>query len=301
MIKLKTHIIACVVMIMSLTNCTKKSLIKKKIDINAIQPKIDAQEINIEEQPRVTIWVHGTKSVGKISDRIHATHEQGLLHITSIPPRYHLGDMIKTISQADPIRYPMEHCYAFGWSGALSFEARQKEAQKLYDAIKLLIKHYQTSYNATPIITLITHSHGGNVVLNLATIKDPHDDFVIDQAILLACPVQNETKHLIEDPIFKKIYAFYSTMDMLQILDPQGMYITEHNKERKLELSQRQFPHNPKLRQTRLKIDKVGLPHAGFILCKFVKLLPGLVDETERWEHEQPSTENQERLLIITT
>ncbi len=306
MIKTALFIIMCFIILICASSCSyRKELVKKKISLqgkqnisSAIKPQNTIKEQ--AELPRITVWIHGTKGFGRISEFVHAMREKGLVHYSCISKGYRLGEMIKTLSQADPVRFPQEHCYAFGWSGELSFDARKKEARNLYNALNLLIDEYTIKYNTPPMLTLITHSHGGNVALNLANIKDSHSKLCIDQMILLACPVQDETKDLVTNPFFKRIYSFYSTSDMMQILDPQGLYKTEHNDQRHLAFSERQFDVNPKLRQTKLKINGHGVAHAGFIMCSFIKLLPSLIDETELWERELPSKENQERLLHIT-
>jgi len=55
-----------------------------------------------------------------------------------------------------------------------------------------------------PKVTLISHSHGGNVALNLAAIAEKESPLSIERLILLACPVQQETAALVDAPMFKK-------------------------------------------------------------------------------------------------
>ena len=75
--------------------------------------------------------------------------------------------------------------------------------------------------------------------------------------------------HLINDPLFKKIYSLYSTMDMVQILDPQKIKTPG-----KAPLfSQRKFPSCPQLIQVRLKCEGRGLLHIDFVLNKFTRCL----------------------------
>lgn len=162
-----------------------------------------------------------------------------------------------------------------------------------------MVVEYESKYGVKPEITLITHSHGGNVVLNMAALKDNDGDFAV-QAILLACPVQHETKELVADPFFKKVYSFYSTSDILQIIDPQGMYKTDTNQKRHFELSKREFPVSDNLRQAQLRINGFGIMHIGFTLERFIELLPDIVSHTEQWEREEKSIEGQERILYIT-
>ena len=38
---------------------------------------------------------------------------------------------------------------------------------------------------------------------------------------MMACPVQAKTMECIKDPMFKRIYSLYSSLDFVQILAPQ--------------------------------------------------------------------------------
>lgn len=295
------YILSISLLSLFIAGCGKKPILKKKVNlkIHTTQTKV----INKAETtgPRVTVWVHGTKNYLGKCNFIHALPTNGMTHVSDIPKPYQIASAIKSLSDSNPIRFPFEHCHVFGWPGTLSFKARQEEAQKLYTALTLLSKQYEQQYGTKPNITLITHSHGGNVVLNLARIKNDQHPLSIANTIILACPVQHETKELINNPLFGTIYAYYSAADMQQILDPQGLYITEHNQKRHLEFSGRMFPMYPNVRQAKLRINGHGISHVDFTLSKFTKFLPGIVDETEQWEREQPSQAGQERLLTIVT
>lgn len=297
-------LLVMILLIGSLTSgCGHKGSIKKKIDLKHIkEQKALATHIDAESQaPRITIWIHGTKSLGPVSNYFHGCPQAGLMHISNVPNVYRIAGVIKALAKADPFRFPLEHCHLFGWSGDLNFEGRKKEAKKLYDALKLLSANYKDKYGIVPAITLITHSHGGNVALNLVNVKDATNTLIIDKAILLACPVQHETKELVKDPMFKQLFSFYSTSDLLQVIDPQGLYCTEHNPKKHLEFSDRQFPISKNVYQAKLRINGHGVAHVGFILQSFSKLLPSLIDAAEKWEHEAPSIEGQERVLSIMT
>lgn len=247
---------------------------------------------------RVTIWVHGTKTSGGFSSFVHAA-PLGLRHVNELSRLYRLKNFTKALATADPDNFPLEHFYAFGWSGALNFEKRKDAARNLYQAIKKLMSEYEVQYGCKPDITLITHSHGGNVALNLAAVKDADTDFTL-RAILLACPVQHETKKLVHDILFSKIYSFYSTSDMLQIIDPQGLYKTEDNDKRHVEFSERQFPACDNLYQAQLKINGHGIAHIGFILERFTMLLPQIINQIDCWAAQEPIAQAQERILQIT-
>jgi len=60
----------------------------------------------------------------------------------------------------------VRHYYVFGWSGLLSQHKRRQEALRLLNELTEEVKKFKKR-NITPKITIISHSHGGNVVLNM--------------------------------------------------------------------------------------------------------------------------------------
>ncbi len=284
--------------IFPLASCSQKKTIQKTVRV--AKKSKPAQATSQSAIPRITVWIHGTKSWGNISDHIHATKHQGLAHHTTITESYRIGGVIQSLIASDPAQFPAEHFYVFGWSGKLSFDERMVESKKLQSALHLLVENYRIKYGIAPHLTLIAHSHGGNVALNLCHVYDEKDPVIISQLILLACPVQHETKHLIAHDMFEKVYSLYSSADTLQVLDPQGMYLTEHNKKRHLEFSDRRFPIYPNLRQVKLKINGHGIIHIGFITKSFIRMLPYILDEVEQWHLEAPADKLEKELLIKT-
>lgn len=118
--------------------------------------------------------------------------------------------------------------YTFGWSGLLSYEMREKEGIFLYNKIKNLVKKLKNE-NLKPKINIITYSHGGTVALNMAKVYKK--DFKINNLILLGMPVQRDTDYLINCPVFKNIYHFYSTSDYVQTIDhASSKYFECHRK-----------------------------------------------------------------------
>lgn len=113
--------------------------------------------------------------------------------------------------------------YTYGWSGLLSHSERYKEAEKFYYALQQQIAIMQQQHPLHKIhIRLVCYSHGGSVALNIATVQDkahPQQPISIDELILLGLPVQRETDSNIFNPIFKKIYHFYSRKDVIQTMD----------------------------------------------------------------------------------
>jgi hypothetical protein len=195
-----------------------------------------------EQTPSITVWIHGTRGFKPLDEFVHAAPPgSDLRPIASLDKKYNrFKNMAKTIAEADPTNYPFEHFYIFGWSGDLSFKVRQKAAEDLHQDLEKIVAVYTKKYGKVPFIRLITHSHGGNVALNLATINHTNQEWLINEMILLACPVQHRTGNLIASPLFEKIYSFYSTMDTLQIADPQGFYRKDCSPEDKDIFSQRQ-------------------------------------------------------------
>ncbi|MBD3231461.1 hypothetical protein GF322_02245 [Candidatus Dependentiae bacterium] len=111
--------------------------------------------------------------------------------------------------------------YVFGWNGRLDHKKRIQAAEQLYKALKYEIENIKkTNPNQKIILELFGHSHGGNVILNLASIEEKFNKkLLIDKIILLGTPIQSETKNYIFSNIFKKIYNIYSKGDMIQVVD----------------------------------------------------------------------------------
>lgn len=251
--------------------------------------------------PAITVWVHGSTTTRPLSDYVHGCPD-GLHKIMDLSKKYRLRSFAKELSIVAPTRFPVDHFYAFGWPGDLDFALRENEARKLYAELQKLVAAYRMQYGVDPVIRLITHSHGGNVALNLAKVKDPKDTFTVE-AILMACPIQKATSALAASPFFSKVYSLYSTMDMIQVVDIQGMYKIPENEKRTLTFSGRRLDWSPSLRQARLTINRHGLPHLAFITRSFVGMLPAIIDEIDRWEAEDASGCNPEaeRILAIKT
>lgn len=238
--------------------------------------------------PPITIWVHGTQLVsGKLLHKL-CFSPKGLTKICDIDEIYQSQKVGYMLSDLDSSRFNRQHYYLFGWSGKLSFSERKKAAQDLYEHLKNLSTEYQTRYGVKPKIRLITHSHGGNVALNLASVSSSNDDISIEELVLLGCPIQHETAHKAQHPMFKKIYSFFSTLDTLQVIDPQGLQKWDKDGlpkdmpyKRRL-LSDRCFVPHPKIKQIQIKMHGRGIMHVEFLLTKFLKLLPALLHEVDQ-------------------
>lgn len=254
--------------ILFLTGC---ATLNSRFLLNPTQTSIETNDEIIEQSPTVTIWIHGTKLTPSAVLPNFFYRKVGMHPIITYDSKYHLRKLAHCLEQSDQTNFMLEHFYVFGWSGKLSFTERKKAAQDLYDELINLCNHYKLKYGTMPKFRIITHSHGGNVALNLAQIKK--DDFIkVSELILLACPVQTQTMHLLQDPIFEQVYSFYSETDIIQIIDPQGLY---KNKAPKTSLfSKREFPEHNKLVQIKTRARKRGLMHIEFLSLPFISHLP---------------------------
>lgn len=273
--------------------------------------------------PIVTVWVHGTqpdehlplfvaKLTKNVSHMLCGNAQKGLQRTAELDARHYPFLRAKALSAANPVQFQAEHFYTFGWSGKATPEARKNASLDLFAELKLLHNTYQKEYGCCPEFIIITHSHGGNTVLHLAEITDPDGfELHIAKVILLACPVQKHTAHLISAPIFGRIYSLHSHTDMIQIIDPQGL----HNRKKltKPLLSMRHFDTHPKLAQALIRwkdypqwttddlcingiamqglikglnalnyIKKSrGLFHVEFNLLPFVRQIPAIIDQLD--------------------
>ncbi len=205
---------------------------------------------------------------------------EGMHSALDYDTKYRKRSIAELLCQISPDQYALDQFYFFGWNGKLCFNERKNAAKELYKAILELIDTYETQYGQKPKIRIITHSHGGNVVLNLAKAQDPQHPLIIEELIILGCPVQEKTKHLVEADCFPKVYAFYSSTDIFQIIDPQGLY--KKGKTKKT-FSGRTFDHHDTLRQACVKLNGRSLMHIDFLLTSFLKHLPALCQEIDHF------------------
>lgn len=274
-------------LVLLLAGCGKTKIIREKVFIKKtahIKTTIKIKEAEKQEPTQlcdyITVYIHGTKLAPRALVRRIFHIPDGLVPAATFENQYHLRSIADTLSAADPVRFSDEYMFLFGWSGALRFEDREQAAQDLYKQLKPVIKSYEQKYGKTPKLRIITHSHGGNVALNLAKLKDdPH--FIIDELILLACPVQEATAGLIRDAMFKEVFVLYSSLDLTQIIDPQGLYT--HDGDRPM-WSQRRFPKQDNITQVKLKLNGHALFHADFIRLKFMAMLPQIIDKMREFQ-----------------
>ena len=284
---------------------------RKKIIIPQTEYTVhNAPITHADRHPTVTIWIHGTRLIPNPVFHAYVYSPPGLNPVTVLDSSYHLRQVADAIVHADPINYPLDHFYIFGWSGKLSAEERTSAAQFLYQELVRLKTIYQEMHGITPRLRIITHSHGGNIALQLARLQQPEDHMTIDELILLACPVQKNTMDHVHDPLFKQVYSLYSSLDIFQVLAPQFCYRVQRKKgnkqywQLKMPLfSSRKFEPHEKLAQIKVKVNGRAISHTKFTSTSFTRTLPTVVKEIAAWQTELPQyphdTHDTRRLVSI--
>jgi len=274
------HRIFLVVLVALLAGCASK---EKKYGSNF--PVTDLainKELNCAERPTVTIFIHGTRIFPKFYAQELFYSPEGFNHISAIEEASHMHSIAHALEESDPQKYSYEQFYTFGWNGNLDFQERKKASEGLYKALKELSAVYIGQYGIRPRLRIITHSHGGNVALNLAVVAKEGQDalFFVDELIMLAVPVQQKTKDLVAEPCFGRIYSLSSSNDVVQVIDPQGLYKQNDNVPL---FSERYFKAYPHVLQAQIKIQGHFLMHIEFLMEKLFKHLPAIVDIMDTW------------------
>jgi hypothetical protein len=169
-------------------------------------------------------------------------------------------ECVQFVRKADEIC----HYYTFGWNGLLSQKSRRKASVRLLNQLHQEVLKFK-QFKIVPKITLLCHSHGGNVALNMGIlvyllrkecnevfdcVKASHavkkneellsslPDFFslkqqenswmyrpfvpgwnIDELVLLATPLQEETDAGAVTSFFNRVDSFYSFDDHIQTKD----------------------------------------------------------------------------------
>lgn len=242
-----------------------------------------------------TIFIHGTlppESLLTIAP-VYTFFKcpRGLTSVNNLSTKFHHRQLAEILFRHDSERFSPDAFYFYGWSGKLCMYEREIEAEKLFHALK----------DIQGPLRIVSYSHGGNIALRLAQIaqREGRDDFVIDELVLLACPVQRETKNYITSKIFNRVVSIHSHRDMVQVLDPQGLYelagiykqaglqkVFTYLQKMQTLFSGRHFPVAHNLIQVNPQINGRNLWHIEFILPSFIKCLPKILDIIEQEGHE---------------
>lgn len=111
--------------------------------------------------------------------------------------------------------------YTYGWSGLLSAKSRYNDAKKLFLALEQEVARLRKQ-RFNPKVRVIGYSHGGNINLNLAAVRQkelPNSPLTIDEVVNVGTPVITDSDYLINDQLFKRIFHLYSMRDRVQPLD----------------------------------------------------------------------------------
>ncbi|MBP6892682.1 hypothetical protein KBB68_03830 [Candidatus Babeliales bacterium] len=221
----------------------------------------------------ITIYVHGTTT--KLGLRLlsnfykdMAFGEPGIHHFDELPDVALLRKDAQILQSGDACRFNANHFYTFGWSGSLSFKAREKAGRELYDGVCALLKDYEKKYGKMPKVRILTFSHGGNVALNMVKLLPFFDEkSVYLELILVAVPVQKVTEKLIESPFVSQSYIISSSRDLMQVVDC-------YKYEKKRYVPKRFFDTTSQnCRQIKVTINNRGLGHID-LMRSFMLHLP---------------------------
>jgi hypothetical protein len=179
----------------------------------------------------ITIFVHGTQMSALFKDIdmrsiVPAVMQTpaGLIAAKSLPENHMVRMLFDALSKANPQQFPFAGIYAFGWSGGIQVKERMGAAKTLFNLIRALTQEYEKLHDSVPEITLITHSHGGNVILHLTECCEDVP-ISIKRALLLACPVQEQTAAYTQHSLFQSLYSLHSHDDLLQIIDQGSLQL----------------------------------------------------------------------------
>jgi hypothetical protein len=236
----------------------------------------------------INVYVHGTMTTFgvRILAKIYPElgyGQQGVAHINQMPANALFLKDVDCLQMADAVRFNADHFYTFGWSGALNFKKREQAGKQLYDGLVVLLNDYHTKYGYFPKLRIITFSHGGNVALNMVQ----HLPFIADQQVhlemlIIACPVQKVTQHLLCSTYIDKMYTIASTRDLLQIAD-------RYTFEKKGYFPQRFFCVNQKnCKEIRVFVNNRGLAHID-LMRSFVRHIPQVLKNADLWFEQQQS------------
>ena len=257
--------------------------------------------------PPITVWVHGTRFIRRPLFYSFFNGKPTIRPAQELDPNEKLYHIAKTLSSNAPDLFPLSTFYFFGWSGKLNSTTRQESAEHLYKELQRVVAEYKQTYQAEPTIRLLTHSHGGTVALNLARVEqDPDNPLKITELVLMACPVQKNTKKFIEADIFVHTCALYSGIDMVQVLAPQVVYTYYRTKKGHLRarfhwppFSYRRFESHPKLAQVKVKMNGRALFHTEFTSPHFISVLPHVLHVLTHTPSHSP--EDDTHLVCIYT
>ena len=234
----------------------------------------------LDPQKPITILVHGTRLppplllIPGLAQQVMTP--PGIYHADDVSSFYFYKRVALQLARFNKDFFPEESLCLYGWSGELSMSARKRAAEGLYNFIKSL--RSDVRYQHTPV-TVITVSHGGNVALSLAAVAMEHKDttLLVNKLILLACPIQEQTKGGAQSPIFGMVYNLYSRGDLIQLADPQGLQGAS------CLFSQRRLDKGHSLFNIEIRRRRRGsLGHIEFVTQAFLKNISVIVNQAQK-------------------
>lgn len=240
-----------------------------------------AEGVNRKE---ITLFVHGTKFPGVDIKRelFGGLIPKGLHCATALTKAHHPHEVITALCTGTHTCTLKKNLYFFGWDGLWPTN-REQEAQKLFDALMALIEKQEIE---TLHIHGITHSHGGNVMLYLVRLIDQYQaPIIIDELVLMGCPIQQMTEGFAHSPTIKKIFNLYSNGDDIQQSDPQGLYPeARQNGERPPLMSRRTFTKKrDNLWEVAMRVDGKKIGHQKFVDHLFLLSITQITEQAQHY------------------
>lgn len=245
-----------------------------------------------EDRPRLNIWVHGTTIRATVPVKLAGFHySTKLMHHSELVLNRGACPRAEVLAQGDPVAFPLDTFYLFRWSGLLNHKEREAVSVDLYQSLVRKVDEIVAKTGKYPIITIITHSHGGNIALYLAKINEKLNyKLRIARLILLACPVQQGTAQLVNNLTFDRIYAFYSTYDLIQVMALQRLGKPALRKFSKF---------SNKVVHVKTAWQKRGLWHNEFKYLDFLAKLGGALKQIDQVVWQPNWNPNQDYELIL--
>ncbi len=109
--------------------------------------------------------------------------------------------------------------FLFGHLGLLCQQYRADAGIELYNHLTDTVAELKKQYKHVRV-RIVSHSHGGNIALNLARAERLHKrNLVVDDLIMYGAPIQVETASYAYDPLFVRVINCYSEGDSIQSND----------------------------------------------------------------------------------
>ncbi len=106
---------------------------------------------------------------------------------------YPIAKAFLAVLEAANPEHERNYFYAFGWSGLISQNSRRFEAIRFYNALAEELEQF-AKRGIRPKIRIISHSHGGNISLNMAAIEKILKNGGFDESkVLSSDPDENES------------------------------------------------------------------------------------------------------------